>query len=556
MAHELRHLFSSNIFTRSQVDVLMRLSDYIIGTGGTGATGPAGPAGPAGPEGPIGPAGPEGPPGAADTVWTQTGAGAQAQNMEDTLREYVSILSFYDVADGADYSPALTRALAAHSWVYIPAGTWNFASIVDVPNNARIHGVGSVFSDDIGGTRITANNGFLRNPTTTRRRWEIYGLSIKGNMTASTKAIQGPHGGIIHECRFEGFPVGIENASSFLTDYDRNCFDGDGGIAISLADSNGVSVTRSFFDATWETHISTRDVTPLTGSDNGSAIVIARNCFNASANVNPSATLLKLSGNIHGYGNYFEDFSPGTDPSGIIFVDIKVNGFGDFGLFWCNNEMHGSGTAQNAIFLNGSRSAASFLPNDYGGVIEGNRFLGFDGSRPAIAFGSNNIVQFLRIANNLPNDITISNRHKRSIFTPAAHTTWDTSQSITSTTTWVDMDIDDVVVLDSSDATVSAANTFRCRRKGQYRFTGSIKCSSTASSYPNIEARFVKGGSQYGEITSDSLVFISNPTYRTITITAIIDCAAGDDIKLQARGGQNAVGGTFTAEFITPDGHS
>src|SRR5687768_10347856 len=102
---------------------------------------------PRGDQGVAGPEGPEGPPGADGSAgpFTQVGTSAFTRTLQSKAAEYVSILDFYNPADGSNYSPALTRALAAHTTVYFPPQTYTFSTVVDLPNNARLIGHSSCF---------------------------------------------------------------------------------------------------------------------------------------------------------------------------------------------------------------------------------------------------------------------------------------------------------------------------------------------------------------------------------------------------------------------------
>lgn len=51
----------------------------------------------------------------------------------------VNFLDYVLPADGSDRSLAMTRALQSNTWVYVPAGTYSFATLpVVVPANRRI----------------------------------------------------------------------------------------------------------------------------------------------------------------------------------------------------------------------------------------------------------------------------------------------------------------------------------------------------------------------------------------------------------------------------------
>lgn len=488
--------------------------------------------------------------------WLQTGTGAVRRSVEAKLQEWVSYLDYYETADGTNYQPALLRAVTANDYVYMPVGTRTFSTSTELGATKRIRGPGSQFADSSGGARCTANAGMFKNTSGSRRRWEIYGISIYGNNSVGVAAIDGPFGGLIHEVKIDNFETGIKNPEAFLSDYDRCCFTGSGLRAISLATTHGCSITRCHFDAGWTTHITNQFETPInSGVNNGGALYIFRGNHNASSNVNTNNSLIHVSGNCVIEQNYFEDFSPTGVPSGTKFIHIVVNVSGDFGLRICNNECNGSGEATNAVFIEGTGSGST-ATNDCGGIVGYNRFLGFDNStRPAVAFGTNNSIHFLRIEGNLPKTHSISNRNAFSIFKPMARGTWSNSVSIAGTT-WVTLNIDGVETIDTSSGMTSVADTFRCRRDGYYRFTCHATMQATTN-HGDIELRILKNGVEV-EHVSDSLIVTSSGvlTNRNMTIDLIELCALNDDITVQARQGTNCVSGIFTAEWLSADGHS
>lgn len=493
---------------------------------------------------------------AASGNFTATGTNARTYPMNDKAAQFVSIEDFYrsDLGD-TSYHQAANRALAAGKRdIYFPprSTTYTWSSPVDVAayDNVRFFGATSVFSDNEGAARISCPAGFVVNSDATagsaaRRRIEIRGLSLDGDGTAGSKCISGCFGGIFHELRISDFDVGIENPSSFLSDYDRIAFDGNGLIAISLADANGVSITRSWFSANWIKHISTLDVTPRTGSDNGMAIYLARNNHNASGNVATGNSLITISGNIFGTCNYFEAYPATTNWLGK-FLDIKVNGFGNYGLTWINNEMNGGGSdgAQNAIYLNGTRTGT--LPNDYGGIIMGNRLLGFNTTdRPAIAFGTNNCVTALRICDNFPVP-TISNRHARSMYRPMVDASWTSTTNI-SGATFIALPIGSIQAVDNADAISSS--TWTCRRSGMYKITTGATYTAT-STFASAELELLVNGTQYRSLT----IPVDASASASGTITAIANIAFGQTVQVRGRNGQNCTKGFFVCEWLG-DGH-
>jgi len=486
---------------------------------------------------------------AASGNFIPTGTGAVTRAMNTRMQEVgVFVTDYYNSGtDGTDYSPALTRALAVNRRVYWPTGSYTMNTKVAYIDNMELIGARS-FSDDIGGVKITCNAGFMYNTSTTRKRIHISGFSLNGNKTAGVVAIGGPFGGVIERMLIDDFDIGIQNASSFLSDYDLLAFGSSGGnIAIDLADANGVSITRCYFAAQWLKHISTVNVTPLTGSDNGMALYMFRNNHNASGNVSTGNSLITVSGNIVMVSNYFEAFPAATNWGGK-FIDIKVNGFGNFGGSIINNEINGGGSdgALNGIYLNGSRTGT--LPNEYGLIIRGNRMLGFDtATRPAIAAGTNNMIPFVQVMDNLPSEVNvISNLHAQAIYRPMASTSSTSSTNI-SGATYVTLPISTSEQLDNSNSV--ASSTYTVRKTGKYRITADVQLSSTALDYPDIDLQLTIGGVEVANV-KHSLKWISGTTYSTAHIEMIRDLTSGNTVQLKARGGQTVNKLYFNAEWL------
>jgi hypothetical protein len=71
------------------------------------------------------------------------GDGAVTRNLTDKIREAVSVRDFGAIGDGfADDTDAITRALAAHHAVYIPAGNYRITSTIIVNHDTMLYGEG------------------------------------------------------------------------------------------------------------------------------------------------------------------------------------------------------------------------------------------------------------------------------------------------------------------------------------------------------------------------------------------------------------------------------
>ncbi|AKH49582.1 tail spike protein [Klebsiella phage K5] len=57
--------------------------------------------------------------------------------------DVVTLVDMHSEADGNDYAPAATKALATGRALFVPAGEWTFNSTVSIPSGARIFGTGA-----------------------------------------------------------------------------------------------------------------------------------------------------------------------------------------------------------------------------------------------------------------------------------------------------------------------------------------------------------------------------------------------------------------------------
>src|SRR5687768_12147921 len=79
------------------------------------------------------------------------------------------LLRWYLPADGTDLSLAYDRAIAAgQRTLRIPEGSWTWSTPKDYVSGLKIIGDDEIKTSGVGGTKITANNGFLKNDNTTR----------------------------------------------------------------------------------------------------------------------------------------------------------------------------------------------------------------------------------------------------------------------------------------------------------------------------------------------------------------------------------------------------
>lgn len=485
--------------------------------------------------------------------FSAAGVGAQQRLMQDVIREQPGgalLTNYHDpVLDGSDYSPALRRALAVNKIVYIPAGTFNFATPVDYNGISGFYIVGAAplyASSTDGATVCIANAGFLTNSTTTRQTMFLQNLHIKGNGTAGTIGIGGPFSGTLLDTKVENYPICVNNLSSYLSRYIRSIFKFC-TTGLMLADTNGVHVEDCHFDSSCGTAVDNVTGTPLTGGNTGNPLIIRGCNVNCGNQYFTNNSKFHVRGNVIAYGNYFEDFSA-TGPSGIVFFDYVAGRFDDMGLLFYGNELNGQGHAAIGVRV-GSSTAGQSAPAN--GAIYSNRIIGFV-TGPIVAATDNN-VQHLRVYDNGPQGTAvISNLSPAAVYRPIADLSWTTVTNVTSTTTYADLPIAQTVGFDNGGGTGIISNAYRCRKAGIYQLTAEVVLrNNTTSALPAIEVHMTSAGTEVAKAMANlPIASAGTPAYTTVTLTAVLNVVANTDIKVQARNGEGGFSGHFNAVFL------
>lgn len=478
----------------------------------------------------------------------QVGTGAVLRSFQSKVRDLVVMVPDYYVSgDGNDYYPALVRAYAYSKTLAFPPGSFNVNTPLPYTTDCTIIGAGP----NDGGTIINAPNGFLKNSSTTRKHLYISNLMIQGSGTGI--GISGPFGGFIRNCAIDNYVSCIENASAYLSHYERVSFLSASAFGLSVADFNGSSVRDCYFDAHVKCHISTMDVTPLSGTNNGIPFVLADNNHNVAGSVFPNNSYLRLRGQFAMRDCYFEDFS--TAASGICMVEVQVNQFDKVGCTFENNLFNGQGYSKCAINFWGSTA----LRCDSFGSVSENRIQGFNGDSQSagilfgkIADGTNNHIFGIQFLNNQfsGNRVNFGNQQVNYIYRPLAHGNSAASTTIAGST-YVALPIGDNIVTDTAGGL--STSTYTIRKDGIYRLSCSLIARSTSGNYPNIGAGIFLAGTEV-EFADCSINFQSNPTQQMMTLDTIVACTANQAVQVKAHNGQTINNVSFSAEWISQDG--
>lgn len=294
---------------------------------------------------------------------------------------------WWQSSDGTDLSLAYDRAIAAgQRTLRIAEGNWTWSTPKDYVTGLRIIGEGDVVrSGGVGGTKITAPNGFLKNDNTTRKQIIIQNLHIIGD--GDSVGIDGPFGGTVQGCKLEGFDVLIRNMSGFLAFY-RECAFANADFGIQTADANGSVVEQCWFNDDVAVQITTRDGTPQSGVNSGLPFILRENNHNLT---DLTTVALRIRGQVSVRDCYFEKFSGSVANT---MVDLEVNRFDHQGFIMENCELNGQSANCTGLYINGSHLN---LENWTEGRVTCNRFIGL---AHHVVYGPNNRVPGLKIYGN------------------------------------------------------------------------------------------------------------------------------------------------------------
>lgn len=291
-------------------------------------------------------------------------------------------------SDGTDLSLAYARAIAAGQLtLQIPEGNYTWSTPQDYVQGLVLTGAKPMKSSPVGGTRISAPNGFLKNPTTTRRQIVLRNLYVLGTRVAASVGIDGPFGGEVEGCKIEGFDTLIQNMSGYLCYYRANAF-ANAAFGIKTADANGSVVEQCWFNDNVAVQITTRDGTAQSGTNSGLPFILRENNHNLT---DLTTVALRVRGQLRITDNYFEKFSGSVANT---MVDVEVNRFDHQSLIMEGNELNGQSANCTGVYLNGSHLN---LENWCDGRITANRMIGL---AHHVVYGPNNRIPNLKVYGN------------------------------------------------------------------------------------------------------------------------------------------------------------
>ena len=189
------------------------------------------------------------PTGSSLVGFIQSGAGAVARTMLDKGRESVSILDYYDVADGADYYPAFTRAYDSlppeGGSIIFPATATNIfpmSATLNIRKMVRLSGqVAQSGTTHVHGTRLDFPSGV------TGLVFNAYNTSLYVLVTPNQALFPGAYASILENVQIQGnggatadgvvMRAGIEMRNSTVRGFSRY------GVRIYASESGGTDST-------------------------------------------------------------------------------------------------------------------------------------------------------------------------------------------------------------------------------------------------------------------------------------------------------------------------
>lgn len=363
-----------------------------------------------------------------------------------------SLLRWVEAGDGTDLSLAYDRAIAAgRRTLRLPEGEWDWSAPKNYVSGLKFIGDDEIKTSGVGGSKINAPNGFLKNDNTTRKQIVIKNLHVIGTNVASSVAIDGPFGGVVEGCKLEGFDDLIRNLSGYLVMYKRISF-ADALRGINTADANGTTIEQCHFNADVVTQVTTRDGTPQTGTNSGLPLTIRENNFNAA---DSTLFCLKVRGQLDIRANYFEKFNGGAVETRLI--DLEVNRFDHQGAIIENNELNGQSSNATALYINGSHAG---LDNPCEGRFTVNRVIGCNQGN-AVVYGPNNRVPGFEVYSNF--GVAVVNSYRVQHIHPEEEWTYAVLASDFTTGSATPVDVTSLGFTPAADAAYVVEGMLMCR---------------------------------------------------------------------------------------------
>lgn len=444
--------------------------------------------------------------------------------------DYAAFAAMLDVAENED------RA------IFIPDCPNYF---IDTPLTAyqglRIAGLQEASAapgDGGSGARIFAPNGFLS--AASRMSVYISNLHIVGNNDAAIYGFDGPLGGVIQGCHTESFERLMSNNYAYFLTLLRNRW-GESEIGIALAVANATEIIDNFFASDCKVKIDSgfTITTAFDGVTNvGGAPLNIRDCgFNINTTSGAVCIRHKGSGDIS--NNYFEVFANAGGGREIIHWQPRRNAYD---TVKCNdNRVSNQGLCDRFLRLWSDNALGTVTS----GEVKRNTVRGCT-SKPFV-FGditslANPLVSGINITdNNYDTADQIDHTSVYNYFSPQIQGSFSGSLSIAGATfANVPLSLDA-----GSSGGEAIGDDLYPRVSGHYSVVATVVVQTTASDYPDVQARLRKTGVVL-DTARQSLTYNAATSYATLTMTASTAVTIADFFELQARQGETLISAKIT----------
>jgi hypothetical protein len=389
-----------------------------------------------------------------------------------------------------------------------------------------------------GGAKIYAPNGFL----TAASRMSIYieNLYLLGNSGAGIYGVEGPIGGVIKGCYSGAYERCISNNFAYFLTFLR-CRFGASDIGIAMAVANATDIIDCFFESGCEIKIDSgwTITTAFDGATNiGGAPLNIRDCgFNINTTSGAVAIRHMGSGDIS--NNYFEVFTGAGTGREMIHWKPRRDAYD---TVKCNdNRVSNQGQCDRFLRLWSDNALGTVTS----GEVKRNTVRGCT-SKPFI-FGdiaglANPLVSGIDISsNNYDNVDQIDYTSVFNYFYPQIQGSFSGSLSIAGATF-----ANVTLVVDSGSLGGEAVgDDIYPRVAGYYSVVATVVVQTTASDYPDVQARLRKTGAVL-DTARAALTYNAATSYATLTMTALTNVTISDFFELQARQGETLISAKIT----------
>ena len=309
---------------------------------------------------------------AVNVAYDPAGSQAIVTNVQDKLRQTVSVQDFGAVGDGVtDDTTAIQNAFNTGGYVVFPAGTY-IASTININNDIIISGYGATLKQKAGAA-VTSGNGLIK--SLSDYKFVIYGLKLDGNAVNQT-ATYGTYNFIwnsigsmeLYEC-WIGNTKGHAIRTGNIDNFDANYFAHN--VVIQNCRIIQDTATNSCGDAIRIERTQTALINNNYVYGGLSSVRTQLYCSNLTISNNESSyswgdvgITAAMSNNIYVYNNHcHHHFSHGCEMDAVVNCNVQGNTFNNNGGSGLHSSEFGAAAYANSATFWGS--IASGYGTDY-----------------------------------------------------------------------------------------------------------------------------------------------------------------------------------------------